>query len=334
MKHLPQDEMPWLPAHAAGLLTPPPPRRPTEVTILLALYNGSRFVEAQLDSFAAQHHGDWRLIVSDDGSADDGLARVKRWASRHPAHEVRYLAGPRQGFARNFLHLLSAVESGAPFVAFSDQDDVWLPGKLERAVAALAEVPRALPALYCGHRLVCDHRLEHRRDAEHWDRPPDFRNALVQNVAPGNTIVMNRAALRLLQAAARRVTALYAHDWWAYQMVTGAGGRVIRDRTPGLLYRQHDANTIGARRGLRAHLQIAGLALGGRLRLWQAMNIEALTLAAPYLTRESRETLAAYAEARQAPWYLRPARLHRLGVFRQTPGGTFGLWLTAALGLL
>lgn len=334
MKHQPQDRMPWLPASAAALLTSPPARSPTEVTILLALYNGARFVEAQLDSIAAQRHTDWRLIVSDDGSCDDGVARVERWAERNPGHDIRLTRGPGEGFARNFLSLLGRVESAAPYVAFSDQDDVWLPEKIGRAVAALATVPRALPAIYCGRRLICDHRLDHRHDSERWDRPPAFRNALVQNIAPGNTIVMNRAALRLLQAAGRRVTRLYAHDWWVYLMVMGAGGRVIRDPVPMLLYRQHGGNAVGARRGPRAHLNMLRLALGGQLRRWQDLNVEALALAGPYLTRENRELLAGYEAARRAPWYRRPRRLHRLGVFRQSQAGTFGLWLTAALGLL
>lgn len=334
MTYQPQDDMPWLPAAVAALVTPPPARSASEVTILLALFNGARFVEEQLDSFAAQSHADWRLVVSDDGSQDAGALQVRAWAARHPEREVRMLAGPRQGFARNFLHLLSSVESGSPFVAFSDQDDVWLPGKLERAVAALAEVPRSVPAIYCARRLVCDRSLRNLRDCEGWMKPPAFHNALVQNIAPGNTIVMNRAALRLLQAAARRVTRLYAHDWWAYLMVMGAGGRVIRDQAPGLLYRQHDSNSVGARSGPRAHLRMLRLGLQGHLRRWQDMNLEALSLASPYLTRENRATLEAFAAARRAPWFARPWRLRRLGVFRQTAAGTLGLWLVAALGLL
>lgn len=334
MTYQAQDDMPWLAAAAAGLMTMRPTRPAGEVTILLALYNGARFIEAQLDSFARQTHPDWRLVVSDDGSKDDGAMRVLDWADRHPERELRLIDGPRRGFAANFLHLLAAVEPGAPYVAFSDQDDVWLPGKLAHAVATLAELPASMPAIYCGRRLICDQSLQHVKGAERWGRPPDFRNALVQNITPGNTIVMNRAALRLLQAAARRVRVVYAHDWWAYLMVTGAGGRVIRDAELGLLYRQHDANVVGARRGLRAHLRAAGHGLSGQLRRWQDMNIEALQLAEPYLTRESRSLLAAYAAARQAPWYARPARLRRLGLFRQTRLGTFGLWLVAALGML
>jgi glycosyltransferase involved in cell wall biosynthesis len=334
MKHQPPDQLPRLSDAAAALLSPAPARSPTEVTILLALWNGGRFLGQQLDSISAQSHADWRLIVSDDGSTDDGIEQLLAWATRQTAHSVRLVFGPGEGFAMNFLSLLASVDSNAPYVAFSDQDDVWMPEKLERAVAALEPVPRATPALYSGRRLICDERLGSLRASERWGRLPGFRNALIQNIAPGNTIVMNRAALRLLQAAGRRITRLYAHDWWAYLMVTGAGGRVIRDQAPGLFYRQHGGNAIGARHGPGAWAGLLRFGLAGDLGRLQDLNLEALELAAPYLTQENRDLLARFAAARKAPWHRRLAELRRLRLYRQTPAGTFGLWLTAALGLL
>ena len=306
----------------------------TEVTILLALYNGGRFIDEQLDSLVAQTHPDWRLTVSDDGSHDDGPERVRRWAARHPDRRVRMLSGPGGGFARNFLHLLASVGPGARFVSFAAQDDVWLPGKLARALDALSRVPEREPALYCARTWICDARLGDLHRSEHWPLPPSFRNALVQNIAAGNTIVVNRAALRLLQAAARRVEDVAAHDWWAYQIVTGAGGTVIHDPAPSVLYRQHDANVIGANRGMRAHLRRYWIVVRGHLRRWNDLNIAALLRAAPYLTPENRALVEAFAAARASSPSRRPARLGRLGLHRQSRLGTGCLWVAAVLGLV
>ncbi len=92
------------------------------VTILLASYRGASFIEAQLDSIAAQTHRNWRLIVSDDGSDDETRDIAADFAARRPAGQVRIIDGPRRGATQNFLHLLSAATDG--MIAFCDQDDV------------------------------------------------------------------------------------------------------------------------------------------------------------------------------------------------------------------
>ncbi len=332
MRHAP-DDLPIL-ARARPLALHAPPRPGDEVTILLALHNGARFITDQLDSLAAQTHGAWRLVVSDDGSTDDGPLQVLRWAVRHPGHDVRLIPGPCRGFAANFLRLLSAVGPDARLVAFADQDDVWLPGKLSRAVDRLAMVEERTPALYCSQTWICDARLGRPLRSRLWERPPSFRNALVQNIAAGNTIVLNHAAQRLLRAAARRVQDVAAHDWWAYQVVSGAGGVILPDEVPSLLYRQHGANVIGANRGLRAMLRRGRIVLTGTYRDWNAMNIAALHRATPYLTPESRALLAEFAQARGAAGPRCATRLGRAGLRRQTWIGTAALWAAASVGLV
>lgn len=332
MRHAPDD----LPSPPLPLALAPHPRVPPgdEVAILLALHNGARFIVDQLDSLASQTHSAWRLIVSDDGSTDDGPLRIRRWAAQHSERSVRLLPGPRRGFAANFLHLLGTVEPSTRFAAFADQDDVWLPGKLQRALDRLNRVDPRLPALHCTQTWICDARLRNPFRSRLWDRQPSFRNALVQNIAAGNTIVMNNAALRLLQAAARRVEDVAAHDWWAYQMVTGAGGVILPDEVPSLLYRQHDANVIGANRGARALWRRGQIVLAGRFRDWNGLNIAALRRATPYLTPESRAVLEEFAAARRVAGPLCAARLNRAGLHRQTWAGTGALWVAASMGLV
>jgi len=304
------------------------------VAVLLALYNGAAMVQDQLASIAFQSHRNWALIVSDDGSSDDGPARVRAFARADPAHDVTLVAGPRAGFAANFLWLLRAAGPSVPFAALSDQDDVWLPEKLARALAALARVPPGRPALYGGRTTICDADLRPLRPSPLFRRPPGFGNALVQSIAGGNTMVLNRAALDLAQAASRRTGHITAHDWWLYQLVSGAGGTVIYDPEPMTLYRQHGRNAIGAGDTLAASATRIWQVLNGRFRGWNEANLSALAAARPWLTPSAQEQLAAFARARTGPLRARLRALRRSGASRQTRRGHAALYLAAALGRL
>ena len=312
--------------------------RPDTVTILMGLHDGAAHLRDQLDSFLAQSHPHWHLIVSDDRSRDDGPAMVRRFAADRPDRAVRLIDGPARGFAQNFLHLILATGPQTGLVAFSDQDDVWLPQKLTRAVAALGGVPG--PALYCARTMICAPDLVPIRPSPVWRRPFGFANALVQNVAAGNTIVLNREAQDLARCLAPAASAagIIAHDWWLYQIVTGAGGRVIRDDEPVLLYRQHPASTMGRNDTAGAAAARLGKILSGEFRNWIGCNIDALSAAPEALSPANAARLRAFAEARTAHGAAatprRIALMRRSGIYRQTAAGQAGLWLAALLGRL
>lgn len=309
--------------------------RPQGVAILLAVYNGAALLEEQLASYLGQRHADWSLIVSDDGSSDASRLIVQRFAARVSGRAVRLRDGPRAGFAGNFLALLKAAGPDAPFAALSDQDDVWLPEKLERALVALAGRPPWLPALYCSRSLISDANLCSQRPSRRLRRAPGFANALAQNIASGNTIVLNRAALDLVQAAVTDLReAPVAHDWWMYQIVTGAGGVVVHDDRPGLLYRQHRNNLIGANDGLRARICRIVQLFRGDYRAWNDRNVAALEASRHRLTPANRALLARFSQARRSPLPRRLRLLRDCGVYRQGRAGTALLWLAALTGHL
>ena len=179
------------------------PHGSKHVSILLALYNGERCLPDQLHSFKCQTHQDWSLIVSDDGSDDNGPDLIRCFARADTTRDVRLISGPQQGFAMNFLELLNALDSTVPFAAFSDQDDCWLAEKLERGLEALLDVPKGVPALYCGRTWVCSSTLRKMRPSPLFRKAPHFRNAIVQSIGGGNTMLMNNAALELVKQASR-----------------------------------------------------------------------------------------------------------------------------------
>ena len=300
----------------------------SSVTVLLALHQGAAHLDAQLASIRTQEGGTPAVVVSDDGSSDDGPAIARR-------HGARLIPGPRRGAAANFLHLLCSVGPGTRFASLSDQDDVWLPGKTARALAALAAVPEGVPAVHCGRTSICDAEGTVLRRSVLHARPPSFRNALVQSLAGGNTMTLNRAALDLLQAASREAEAaggIVVHDWWIYQIVSGAGGRMIYDPEPLLLYRQHGANAIGENTTAKALARRAAMVLGGRFRAWSETNIRALDASRHRLTEEARATLDGFAALRRAPARRRLALFRHLGLYRQTRVGDAALCLAVLLG--
>jgi len=302
-----------------------------EVTVLLGQMNGARFLEAQLASIAAQTRCPVRLIVSDDGSADHGPMLVRAFAARHPEVAVTVLDGPGRGFAQNFLHLIRAASPEAAYVALCDQDDYWLPGRLARAVRLLEAVPEGVPALYGGRTMVCEADLTPRRPSPLHARPPSFRNALVQSIAGGNTMVLNRAAVELARAASHEARTIVSHDWWLYQIVSGVGGQVIYDPRPTVLYRQHDANLVGANNSIRGSaIRLAAL-MAGRFSRWNRINIAALRASAHRFTPENRARLEAFAALREAPLPARMRLLVRAGLYRQTWRGDLALWLATLL---
>ncbi|MDJ0638695.1 MAG: glycosyltransferase [Paracoccaceae bacterium] len=304
---------------------------PAHVAILLGLFNGARHLSEQLESLTSQTHRDWSLIISDDGSRDAWLEVLADFRLSNAERRTWVMNGPRAGFAENFLTLVQAVGPTVPFAAFCDQDDVWRSDKLTAALQALATLPPGCPGVYCGRTVVTDGNLRPTGTSPLFRAPPSFRNALVQSIAGGNTMVLNRAALDLLQDTRRRARGVVSHDWWVYQLITGAGGRVLYDQEPRVFYRQHGQNRIGSNTGVRASGQRLRMLLEGRFRAWNDANIRALESVAHWLTDDAKSALADFSTARNGSLPKRIAALYRSGIFRQTKKGTCALWLAMLL---
>lgn len=225
----------------------PPAASRTRVTILLSTFNGARYLGEQLASLKAQSFEDWRLLWRDDGSSDETVAIMRAFtAEMGPANCAELEdSGPHYGAAPSFLRLLREA-ADEPFIAFADQDDVWLPDKLSNAMAKIAAAGPG-PVLYCARQFLVNHTLRnHRLSAAH--QPTGFPACLTQNIANGNTVVMNGQAAALV--AAITPPAATVHDWWSYIVISACGGQVIFDPEPQVLYRLHKHNLIGRARPL------------------------------------------------------------------------------------
>lgn len=297
----------------------------------MATYNGAPFLGAQLDSIAAQSHVHWTLWVSDDGSCDTTSNILAQFALAHPQGRVHLLRGPSKGATKNFLSLVQRADLQDRALAFCDQDDVWDHDHLSRALNILADIAAPL-AVYGARMRICDANLRQIGLSPRPDRPLGFRNALVQNVLSGNTMVMKAGAAELLRRAAATAGDVIVHDWWAYQLITGAGGKAYWDERPSVHYRQHDHNVIGANRGIGSIPTRLGRHLLGVHKDWALRNCAALQKMSALLTPEHRATLQAFATANTAPWPRNLAEFWRSGVYYQGNTASAAFWLTAAFG--
>lgn len=300
--------------------------RSHHVAILMCTYNGAHYLQEQLDSIRAQKYRDWYLYVSDDSSQDSTQDILRNFKAR--AGRFHLFQGPRNGFCQNFLSLICNSSIKADYYALSDQDDIWCEDKLLRAVTALSGISRETPALYCSRTKLVDERNNETGLSPLFKRAPSFRNALIKNIAGGNTMVFNHAARQLIMKAGSDVDPV-VHDWFLYMVVSGCGGVVIYDPIPGLRYRQHAANLIGENSGIIAKFNRFGLMLSGRHRQWNTRNIEALSNLREKLTPENRSIYDEFSHFRNASLWGRLIGLYRTRLYRQALGGNITLWLTA-----
>ncbi|MBV9250628.1 MAG: glycosyltransferase, partial [Acetobacteraceae bacterium] len=286
------------------------------------------FLEEQLASIAAQSHPDWVLYWRDDGSTDRTVQLMERFMSGAGRGRcVTPQAPGRLGVTQSYMALLRAAAGhGRAALAFADQDDVWLPHKLSLGLAALARAPETIPALYCARQVLVSETLDRLGLSRRLRRSPGFPAALTQNVATGCTVMLNAAAGQLVRRS--QVPASSLHDWWSYLLVAAAGGRLITDDEPVLLYRQHLGNCVGAPSSLTRRA-IAALRRGpGVFMNVMRQHVQALSDQADLISEPARQQLAALSHALDAGRRQRFGALRMPGLYRQTRIETmlFRLW--------
>nr|WP_250888936.1 glycosyltransferase family 2 protein [Mesorhizobium sp. dw_380] len=293
--------------------------------------DGAAFVDEQLQSLLAQSHPLIDLWISDDGSVDGTLAIIEAWKSRWTKGLITVVEGPRRGFAANFRSMILDRRIDADCYAFSDQDDVWEPDRLESAIRWMQAFGAEIPLMFCSRTATMTETGSLVGHSPLFRRPPSFRNALVQSIGGGNTILLNRAARDLLSKASAR-SDFVSHDWWAYLIVTGAGGVACYDPRPLVRYRQHASNLVGANVSWQARVSRLGRLFKGEFAGWTDLNLAGLAVNRDLLTPEAAACVDVFASGRQGGLFRRLSALRASGVYRQTFAGTLGLYLAFVLG--
>lgn len=216
------------------------------VEILLSTYNGSQYLNGLLKSLTEQDFPNLRVTVRDDGSTDDTLKIICKYSERL---NLRIIQGMNIGPCQSYFELINQADSNADYFAFCDQDDIWLPAKISRAIECLSKEHTNQPLLYCSRQLITDKNLTIKALSSVPQKPLKIGNALVENIATGCTIVFNQKLRELIINRMPPANKIIMHDWWLY-IVTSAFGKVVFDSQALILYRQHDSNHVGSSNGL------------------------------------------------------------------------------------
>ena len=144
------------------------------VAVLLCTLRGHEYLREQLDSIAGQTHPSWAVWVSDDGSDHSTHAILDEYQKRLGGSRFTILRGPAQGFAANFLSLACNTSISANYYAYADQDDIWEPEKLARALQPLVDIPADVPALYCARTRKVDADNQDIGLSQLWTKAPSL----------------------------------------------------------------------------------------------------------------------------------------------------------------
>lgn len=219
-----------------------------KILVLLASYNGERYLPEQIDSLLCQKNVDISILVRDDGSSDGTQAMLEQYQTEG---KLRWYTGVHKNVQKSFFDLMQkASELDADYYAFCDQDDVWDEDKLSIAAQRLDQVEPGKPSLYyCGQRLV-DGELNFLSDHE-LNPYRSLQTRFVLSDFAGCTGVFNRALLN--EVVKYEPAYLLMHDTWILKVCLCLGGTVVVDPLPHMRYRQHGGNTVGLGRSLPAY---------------------------------------------------------------------------------
>ncbi len=216
------------------------------VHIVLAVYNGERYLREQLDSLLSQTCRDFFVEVCDDGSTDSTRDIVREYQSRD-ARISLHINEKNQGYVRNFLE--GVKRSRSPYIMLCDQDDIWNPDKIERTLSAMKArecQEGGKPVLVFTDAMNFDSDTGEDRgrfhENSHLDtKKVDTAHLFMENKCIGCTVMCNRQILGYLKELPEGIR---VHDWWLALICSHFGEIVYLDE-PTLRYRQHGANVIG-----------------------------------------------------------------------------------------
>ena len=215
--------------------------------ILMSTYNGERYLREQLNSILNQNIKNCQLLIRDDGSQDNTRTILEEYAQRF--EQITYYAGENIGVQKSYFNLIEHADPNADYIAFSDQDDIWLPEKVSQAIAYL-EINKSapdVPLLYCSAQRIVDEQLNPvKMMVSREIHFPSFGNALVQNVCTGCTAVVNQKLIEMIREhQPKHFENIVMHDWWLY-LTASCFGFVYYDNRAYIKYRQHENNAHGA----------------------------------------------------------------------------------------
>ncbi|WP_295664899.1 glycosyltransferase family 2 protein [uncultured Mucilaginibacter sp.] len=208
------------------------------VSVVMATYNGSRFLREQLDSIVNQTYPNLEIIVVDDCSTDDTVAILNAYAAKYANIKV-YVNEVNLGYVKNFEKGL--LLSTANYISPCDQDDIWLPNKTEFLMAKLA----GNAIVYCNSAIINEAgELTGKKlsDTKYLQTYDDCLQYTIGNTAAGHAMILTRKTM----LDSMPLPTMIPHDYWLGFVATFESQLLFVDE-PLVWYRQHSANVFGVK---------------------------------------------------------------------------------------
>ena len=288
-------------------------RNHKSLAVIIGFYNGNNYLFDQLKSILSQSYKNIKIFIFNDNSPEKIIESIiKSDKNLNPIISI-INRDKNQGYAKNFLLGLKDVGSSFDYYAFCDQDDIWEVDKTSEAIKHISEFNQSKPVLYCCRTSYytkdCSEVIG---SSKNFKKEKSFKNALIQNIAGGNTIVMNKEA-RNLVVKSLICDEYISHDWWCYLLVTAAGGNIIFNSKKSVKYRQHEKNLI------QDKFERFKKLFSRTFKSWINVNIKNLKTNKILIKKENLKILQDFTKARNSKNpFVRIKFYFKSGVFRQS----------------
>lgn len=223
------------------------------IDILMAVYNGEKYIKDQIDSIINQTISNWRLVILDDCSTDSTLDILNKYRQKYPEKIVVHINEKNSGGAKeNFFKLVKFAKYN--YIMFCDHDDVWKKDKIEKTYRCMLELEQKLaspkePLLVHTDLSVVDEKLNLiDKSMVKAQKLNVYDNRLCKLLSQGNvtgcTMMVNANLLNMMGEFSEGII---MHDWWA-SLIASAFGKMAFLNDPTILYRQHQSNQVGAKK--------------------------------------------------------------------------------------
>lgn len=293
------------------------------ITIVMSTYNGEKYIREQIDSILSSTCQEFDLLISDDCSSDQTINIINSYQREYPCRIHVHRNEKNMGYTLNFLNAVGRTNSD--YVMFCDQDDVWMPDKIELTLKRMKQLENNLgsevPIAVFTDAQVVDENLKtinpsFFRSGNLNPQKTDLPHILMENKLIGCTVMFNRALRDVLIEHPMPSYARY-HDWWI-ALIAAALGRISYLPKATLLYRQHGNNVVGDQSFLAYVKRRATTLLKQKetITALQKQANEFLSLYHDELSKESYQLIHRFAHLNQANPLMRRYDLLRYGYLK------------------
>ncbi len=291
----------------------------SRVAVILGFYNGNKYILEQIDSIICQTHKNISIFIFDDNSSQKIIKNEINGRQKFNNQIKIIKRESNLGYAKNFLHGLKEIKGNFDYYAFCDQDDIWEKDKIKEALKTLKNKNKLTAYLYFSRtKYYNEDCTKEIGSSKIFKRPAVFRNAILQNIAGGNTIVLNKKAKEIVSKTIKCKNYI-SHDWWCYLIVSAAGGKIIFDNKRTVRYRQHNENLIGMNSSTFEKVKRLITFVLGKYQYWLEVNIRNLRQNEEIFSKENLKVLNYFSNARKSGNLKRKITFFiKSGVYRQS----------------